>query len=61
VILAGTAKRTVTLKVLVNPLVSLLWLAGVVFALGVAVAVWPAGRAARESATGAAPAVGRGR
>ena len=61
VILTGTAKRTVTLKVLVNPLVSLLWLAGVVFALGVAVAVWPAGRAAREPATVAAPAVGHGR
>jgi cytochrome c-type biogenesis protein CcmF len=61
VILAGTAKRTVTLKVLVNPLVSLLWLAGVLFAIGVAVAVWPAGRAAREPATVAAPAVGHGR
>jgi cytochrome c-type biogenesis protein CcmF len=61
VILAGTAKRTVTLKVLVNPLVSLLWVAGVVFAIGVAIAVWPVGRAARESATVAAPAVGHGR
>jgi cytochrome c-type biogenesis protein CcmF len=61
VILAGTSKRTVTLKVLVNPLVSLLWLAGGVFALGVGVAVWPARRAAREHATVAAPAVGHGR
>ena len=61
VILAGTAKRTVTLKVLVNPLVSLLWLAGVVFAIGVAIAVWPVSRAAREHATVAAPAVGHGR
>jgi cytochrome c-type biogenesis protein CcmF len=61
VILAGTAKRTVTLKVLVNPLVSLLWLAGAVFAVGVAIAVWPLGRAAREPATVPAPAVGHGR
>jgi cytochrome c-type biogenesis protein CcmF len=61
VILVGTAKRTVTLKVLVNPLVSLLWLAGVVFALGVAIAVWPVRRAARQHGTVAAPAVGHGR
>jgi hypothetical protein len=29
------------LKVLVNPLVSLIWVAGVVFVFGVAVAAWP--------------------
>ena len=60
VILAGTANRVVTLKVLVNPLVSLLWLSGVVFAIGVAVAALPARRAAQEAAAGAVPVVSHG-
>jgi cytochrome c-type biogenesis protein CcmF len=60
VILAGTANRVVTLKVLVNPLVSLLWLSGVVFAIGVAVAALPVRRAAQETAASAVPVVSHG-
>jgi cytochrome c-type biogenesis protein CcmF len=48
VILTATDKRRITLKVLVNPLVSLLWMAGAVFAFGVAVAAWPMRRSADE-------------
>ena len=47
-ILTATDKRRITLKVLVNPLVSLLWMAGAVFAFGVAVAAWPMRRSAEE-------------
>jgi hypothetical protein len=50
----------VTLKVLVNPLVSLLWLSGVMFAVGVAVAALPVGRAAQEPAAAAVPVVSHG-
>ena len=43
----GDDGRTATLKVFVNPLASFLWLGGLVFLGGGAVAVWPQARAAR--------------
>jgi cytochrome c-type biogenesis protein CcmF len=57
VILSGTDHRTVSLRILVNPLVSLIWVAGVVFAFGVAVAAWPVRR--RAPRTVAATALAR--
>ncbi len=55
VVLAGWAEGdgTVTLKVLINPLVSFLWLGGLVFVTGGAVAGWPAARAADVPRSGA--------
>jgi cytochrome c-type biogenesis protein CcmF len=40
----------VSVKVLVNPAVGLLWLAGVVFALGALITIWPDPREARQLA-----------
>ncbi|MEZ5099166.1 MAG: heme lyase CcmF/NrfE family subunit [Thermoleophilia bacterium] len=42
---------TVFLKVIVNPLVNLIWLAGLVFVLGSLVAMWPDAREQRRLAT----------
>jgi cytochrome c-type biogenesis protein CcmF len=42
--------QSATLKLLVNPLVNLLWLGGVLFVAGVAVAIWPDPRLARRVA-----------
>ena len=41
---------TVDFKVLVNPLVDLIWLAGLVFLLGSLVAMWPDAREQRRLA-----------
>ena len=41
---------SVVLKVLVNPLVDLIWLAGLVFLLGSLVAMWPDAREQRRLA-----------
>jgi cytochrome c biogenesis factor len=40
----------VTVKVLVNPAVGLVWLAGFVFALGALITLWPDPREARQLA-----------
>jgi cytochrome c-type biogenesis protein CcmF len=45
------ADGSVFLKVLVNPLVNLIWLAGLVFVLGSAVAMWPDAREQRRLAS----------
>jgi cytochrome c-type biogenesis protein CcmF len=50
---------TVTLKVLVNPMVGLIWLAGGVFLLGALVALWPDPREARQLARRYASALAR--
>ena len=44
------ADGSVWLKVLVNPLVNLIWLAGLVFLLGSAVTMWPDAREQRRLA-----------
>ena len=44
------ADGSVFLKVLVNPLVNLIWLAGLVFLLGSLVAMWPDAREQRRLA-----------
>jgi cytochrome c-type biogenesis protein CcmF len=43
-----TASGGAALKVLVNPLVNLIWLGGLLFAAGVLVAIWPDPRAVRR-------------
>jgi cytochrome c-type biogenesis protein CcmF len=50
------ATQVVYVKVLVKPLVNLIWLAGVVFLLGSAVALWPDAREQRRLVTRLAPA-----
>ena len=45
-------------KVLVKPLVNLIWVAGVVFLLGAAVALWPDAREQRRLVLRLAPARG---
>jgi len=40
----------VSVKVLVNPAVGLVWLAGIVFALGALITIWPDPREARQLA-----------
>ena len=40
--------NTVFLKVLVKPLVNLIWIAGIVFVLGSLVAMWPDAREQRR-------------
>jgi len=49
-ILEGTHGNAVFVKVLVKPLVNLIWLAGVVFVLGAVVALWPDAREERRLA-----------
>jgi cytochrome c-type biogenesis protein CcmF len=51
-VLAGWSEggSQVTLKILINPLASFLWLGGLVFLTGGAVAVWPSVRTARLTA-----------
>jgi cytochrome c-type biogenesis protein CcmF len=49
-ILEGTRGNAVFVKVLVKPLVNLVWLAGVVFVLGAVVALWPDAREERRLA-----------
>ena len=44
------ADGSVQLDVIVNPLVNLIWLAGLVFVLGAAVAMWPDAREQRRLA-----------
>ena len=44
------ADGSVQLEVIVNPLVNLIWLAGLVFVLGAAVAMWPDAREQRRLA-----------
>src|SRR6478672_9915611 len=48
--------KVVYVKVLVKPLVNLLWIAGIVFLLGSAVALWPDAREQRRLVTRLAPA-----
>jgi cytochrome c-type biogenesis protein CcmF len=50
------ATQVVFVKVLVKPLVNLIWVAGVVFLFGSAVALWPDAREQRRLATRLAPA-----
>ncbi len=57
-ILQGIQGRDVQVKVLVNPMVGLIWLAGVVFLLGAAITIWPDPREARMLARRYARAVG---
>ena len=56
----GTTVQSVYLKVLVKPLVNLIWLAGFVFLLGSLIALWPDAREQRRLAArmerGAIPA-----
>jgi cytochrome c-type biogenesis protein CcmF len=49
-ILQGVGSGTVTIKALVNPMVSVIWLAGLVFLLGAAITIWPDPREARQLA-----------
>jgi cytochrome c-type biogenesis protein CcmF len=51
-----TKGQGVFFKVLVRPLVNLIWLAGIVFVLGSAVALWPDAREQRRLVTRLAPA-----
>ena len=48
--------NVVYVKVLVKPLVNLLWVAGIVFLLGSGVALWPDAREQRRLVTRLAPA-----
>jgi cytochrome c biogenesis factor len=45
-----TGRRGVYLKVLVKPLINLIWIAGFVFVLGSAIALWPDAREQRRLA-----------
>ena len=49
-ILQGTRNGSVTIKALMNPMVNLIWLAGVVFLGGALIVVWPDPREARQLA-----------
>jgi cytochrome c-type biogenesis protein CcmF len=53
------ANKTVFVKVLVKPLVNLIWIAGIVFVLGSLVALWPDAREQRRLVTRLAPAPAR--
>jgi cytochrome c-type biogenesis protein CcmF len=53
------ASQGVDVKVLVNPMIGLIWLAGVVFLVGAAVALWPDPREARMLARRYASALAR--
>ncbi len=57
-ILQGIQGRSVQVKVLVNPMVGLIWLAGGVFLLGAVITIWPDPREARMLARRYARAVG---
>jgi cytochrome c biogenesis factor len=46
----ATGRHAVYLKVLDKPLVNLIWLAGLVFVLGSAIALWPDAREQRRLA-----------
>jgi cytochrome c-type biogenesis protein CcmF len=50
VILNGVGASSASVKVLVNPLVNLIWLAAIVFVIGAAITVWPDAREARRLA-----------
>jgi cytochrome c biogenesis factor len=52
---ANPKTQVVFVKVLVKPLVNLIWIAGVVFLLGSAIALWPDAREQRRLATRLAP------
>jgi cytochrome c biogenesis factor len=43
-------RNAASVKVLVNPAVGLVWLAGIVFALGALITIWPDPREARQLA-----------
>ncbi|MGZ4481679.1 MAG: heme lyase CcmF/NrfE family subunit, partial [Gaiellales bacterium] len=58
-ILEAVNGSKVTLKVLVNPMVSLIWLAGLVFLIGSAITIWPDPREARVLARRYASALAR--
>jgi cytochrome c-type biogenesis protein CcmF len=60
-ILQGISKdgRSVTVKALVNPAVSLIWVAGAVFLLGALITIWPDPREARQLARRYAAALAR--
>ncbi len=49
-ILQGVGRDSVTIKALVNPMVSVIWLAGIVFLIGAAITIWPDPREARQLA-----------
>src|SRR5579885_729100 len=51
-----SGSQAVYFKILVKPLVNLIWLAGIVFVLGSLVALWPDAREQRRLATRLAPA-----
>ena len=48
--------KTVYVKVLVKPLVNLIWVSGLVFVLGSLIALWPDAREQRRLVTRLAPA-----
>ena len=50
------ASGTIYVEVLVKPLVNLIWIAGIVFLFGSAVALWPDAREQRRLVTRLAPA-----
>jgi cytochrome c-type biogenesis protein CcmF len=52
----SAGSNAVYFKILVKPLVNLIWLAGIVFVLGSAVALWPDAREQRRLVTRLAPA-----
>jgi cytochrome c-type biogenesis protein CcmF len=52
---ANPKTQVVFVKVLVKPLVNLIWIAGIVFLLGSAIALWPDAREQRRLATRLAP------
>jgi cytochrome c-type biogenesis protein CcmF len=52
-------RDTITLRVFVNPMIALIWVGGLVFLLGAAVAGWPPSRAARVAATAGDPETAR--
>jgi cytochrome c biogenesis factor len=47
--------KVVFVRVLVKPLVNLIWVAGIVFLLGSAIALWPDAREQRRLVTRLAP------
>jgi cytochrome c biogenesis factor len=58
-ILQGANNGRVQIKALVNPMVSLIWLAGLVFIVGAAITLWPDPREARQLARRYATALAR--
>ncbi|CAN5698893.1 cytochrome c-type biogenesis heme lyase CcmF [soil metagenome] len=52
----ASSRPFATFRILVNPLVSWIWIGGIIMALGTLIAMWPAATAPREAAPPARPA-----